>query len=200
MLVELTRADADDEDYTFAADQVARGADEAAVVRRLVRRGLDVSEAGQVARQSVEARAGQKSGTVRAFGVCAMAFGAFLMVTGALGVTSQGPEHPATWGTVVIGWFIYRPSRPAGRKPQPLARRPAGLGPQPLGGGYVGRYVGRGMLVGAAVGLVVAGGGEAFYASDRGINVVMVALAGSIAGLVPGCLAGLACALVRKPA
>ena len=184
MLIELTRADADAEDYAFAAEQVAQGADEAAVVRRLARRGLNVSAAGAVARQTVEARANQKSSTARALGVCSMAFGAFLMVSGALGITSQGPEHPATWGTVLIGWFLYRPSRPAGLKPQPL------------GGGYVGRYVGRGMLAGAGVGFVAAVGSAA--ATGTAANVVTAALVGPFVGLALGFPVGLAYALVRK--
>ena len=184
MLIELTRAEADDEDYAFAADQVARGADEDAVVRRLVRRGLDLSAAGHVARQSVEARAGQKSGAVRAFGVCVMAFGAFLMVTGYLGMISHGPEHPASWGTVVIGWFIYRPGRPAGRKPQPS------------GGGYVGRYVVRGMLLGAAVGFVVSVGSVATTGSAT--YIIVAALVGPLYGLQVGLFLGLAFALLRK--
>lgn len=184
MLVELTRADADDEDYTFAADQVARGADEAAVVRRLVRRGLDLSAAGHVARQSVEARAGQKSGAVRAFGVCVMAFGAFLMVTGALGMTSHGPEHPASWGTVVIGWFICRPALAASRKREPL------------GSGYVGRYVGRGMLIGAGVGFVVCVGSVA--TTGTATYIIVAALVGPLYGLPIGLFLGLAFALVRK--
>ena len=184
MLVELTRADADDEDYAFAAEQVAQGADEAAVVRRLVRRGLNVSAAGVVALQTAEARAGQKSGTARALGVGLMALGALLIVLGALGATSQGPGHPANWGTVVIGFFLYRPSRPAGLKPQPL------------GGGYFGRYVGRGMLAGAGVGFVAAVGSAA--ATGTAANVVTAALVGPLVGLALGFPVGLAYALVRK--